>query len=136
MPRRSVSDLRRWMFRLSVTRWMVSAWGYRRANSRTTCANSTAERSGVGNVTSLPAPSGGSIRQDLGVERDRLLIQTRNRCMGIEGLLVRPQNIFQLCDIFFIEFGRGRDAGHPAPPAQIPTSGIMEMARIRPNPTQ
>jgi hypothetical protein len=70
------------------------------------------------------------------VERDRLLIQTRNRCMGIEGLLVRPQNIFQLCDIFFIEFGRGRDAGHPAPPAQIPTSGIMEMARIRPNPTQ
>src|SRR5450631_2762395 len=43
------------MFKLSITRWMVAASGYWRANSKATCANSTAERSGVGNVKCRPA---------------------------------------------------------------------------------
>jgi hypothetical protein len=44
-------------------------------------------------------------------------------------LVIRPfvylQDVFHLGDVFFIEVGhrRGRDAGLPAPPAQIPTSG-------------
>ena len=47
VPKRSVRDLRRWILRLSITRWMVPASGYWRTNCAATCANSKAERSGV-----------------------------------------------------------------------------------------
>jgi hypothetical protein len=65
-------------------------------------------------------------RADISVERNGLLIQTYNRFRGLVGFLVERQNIFHLGDVSVIEFchGRGRDAGYPAPPAQIPTSGI------------
>ena len=59
------------------------------------------------------------------MQRDRLFVQTHNRFLGIVRRLVSRQDVLHLRDIFFIEIGpgRGRDAGHPAPPAQIPTSG-------------
>src|SRR6266851_5778513 len=55
LPKRSVRDLRWWMFRLSITRWMVSASGYCIAKWKGICANSNAERSGVGKVKCRPA---------------------------------------------------------------------------------
>src|ERR1019366_1219629 len=43
------------MFKLSITRWIVLAFRYWRASWKAACANSTAERSGVGNVKCRPA---------------------------------------------------------------------------------
>ena len=62
---------------------------------------------------------------DIGVERDRLLVQTDYGLLGIVWLFIRFQHILHLGDEVFIEVGhgRGRDAGRPAPPAQIPTGG-------------
>jgi hypothetical protein len=44
---------------------------------------------------------------------------------GVIRPLVYFQDVFHLGDVVVIQFGhcRGRDAGLPAPPAQIPTSG-------------
>ena len=41
----------------------------------------------------------------VGVQRDRLLIQTYHRLVGIVGLFVRLQNVFHLGDVGVIEFG-------------------------------
>jgi hypothetical protein len=49
-PKASLRALRRWMFRLSITKWMVFAFGYSSAKTTATRANSKPERSGVGNV--------------------------------------------------------------------------------------
>jgi hypothetical protein len=45
--------------------------------------------------------------------------------LGIVWFFIRFQNVLHLVDVILSEFGhgRGRDAGRPAPPAQIPTSG-------------
>ena len=60
------------------------------------------------------------------VQRDRFLIQANDGLGRIIGLLIDAQRILHLFDVFRSQFGhgRGRDAGDPAPPAQIPTSGI------------
>jgi hypothetical protein len=60
------------------------------------------------------------------MERDRLLIQADDGFGSIVRLLIHFQNVFHLFDVLGVELrnGRGRDAGHPAPPAQIPTGGI------------
>src|ERR1017187_3036337 len=52
---------------------------------------------------------------DVGMQRDRLLIQAHHRFLWIAGFFIRPQNILHLRDVLFIEFGhgRGRDAGFP-----------------------
>src|SRR5271157_4617166 len=73
----------------------------------------------------FPSRCSGRGWPDVGMQRDRLLIQAHHRLLWIAGLFVRLQYIFHLRDVVFIEFGhgRGRDAGHPAPPARIPTSG-------------
>jgi hypothetical protein len=59
------------------------------------------------------------------MQGNRFLIQTHDRLLGIIGFLIRLQNIFHFGDVLVIEFryGCGRDAGCPAPPAQIPTCG-------------
>ena len=44
-------------------------------------------------------------RADVGMQRDRLLIQTHHRLFGIVGLFIRLQNILHLGDVVFIEFG-------------------------------
>ncbi len=49
-PKTSLRALRRWMFRLSIIKWMVLAFGYSSAKVTATRANSKPERSGVGNV--------------------------------------------------------------------------------------
>jgi len=61
----------------------------------------------------------------IGVQGDRLLIQADYRFLLVIRPFVYLQDVFHLGDVFFIEVGhrRGRDAGLPAPPAQIPTSG-------------
>jgi hypothetical protein len=43
----------------------------------------------------------------------------------IIGLLVDGQHVFHLLDVRLVQlgYGRGRDAGRPTPPAQIPTGG-------------
>lgn len=42
-----------------------------------------------------------------------------------ERLFVGFENVLHASDVLLVQFphGRGRDAGHPAPPAQIPTCG-------------
>jgi len=54
------------------------------------------------------------------------LVQAYYRLLWIIGAFINLQDVFHLVDVFVIEVGdgRGRDAGYPAPPAQIPTSGI------------
>jgi len=61
----------------------------------------------------------------VGVQRDWLLIHTHHRFLGIVGLFIGLKHVFHLGDVLIIEFGhgRGRDAGRPTPPAQIPTGG-------------
>ena len=49
-PKTSTNALRRWMFRLSITKWMVFASGYAMASVTATWANSKPERSGVAKV--------------------------------------------------------------------------------------
>ena len=62
---------------------------------------------------------------DLGMQCDRLLVQADHRVCSIVRPFVGFQHVLHLGDVLFIEFGhgRGRDAGRPAPPAQIPTGG-------------
>ncbi len=62
---------------------------------------------------------------DISVQRDRFLVQAEHRLLGIVGLFIRLQHVLHLDDVVFSEVGhgRGRDAGRPAPPAQIPTGG-------------
>jgi hypothetical protein len=59
------------------------------------------------------------------MERDGLLIQAKHWFRWILRSFVKLQQVLHPGYILFIEFGngRGRDTGHPAPPAQIPTSG-------------
>ncbi len=54
-----------------------------------------------------------------------LLVQAYYRLLWIRGAFINLQNVFHLADVFVSEVGdgRGRDAGRPAPPAQIPTGG-------------
>ena len=61
----------------------------------------------------------------VGMQGDRLLVQTDHRLLRVVRPFVHLQHVFHLGDIVVIEVGhrRGRDAGLPAPPAQIPTSG-------------
>ena len=65
-------------------------------------------------------------RADVRVQRHRFLIQADYRLAGIVRPLIRFQHILHLGNVLLIEVGhgRGRDVGRPAPPAQIPTSGI------------
>ena len=64
-------------------------------------------------------------RPHVRVQGDRLLIQTDYRLLRVIRPLVQFQDVFHLGDVIFIQIShrRGRDAGLPAPPAQIPTSG-------------
>ena len=41
----------------------------------------------------------------VGVQRDRLLIQTHHRLLGIVGFFIRLQHVFHLVDVLVIEFG-------------------------------
>jgi hypothetical protein len=60
------------------------------------------------------------------VQGDRLLIEADYGLPRIIRPLIDFQDVLHFGDIVFIEFrhGRGRDAGRPAPPAQILTGGI------------
>jgi len=42
---------------------------------------------------------------NIGVQRDRLLIQAYDRLLGIVGLFIRLQNILHLGDVVIIELG-------------------------------
>jgi len=55
----------------------------------------------------------------------RLFVQAYHRLLWIIGAFINLQDVFHLVDVFVIEVGdgRGRDAGRPTPPAQIPTGG-------------
>ena len=53
----------------------------------------------------FPPRRAGEARADIGVQRDRLLIQTDHRFFGIVGLFIRLQNVLHLGDVVFIEFG-------------------------------
>ena len=66
-----------------------------------------------------------SRRPNIGMERHWLFVHTNHWFCGVIRSLVDFQNIFHAFDIVVVKFGygRGRDAGHPAPPAQIPTGG-------------
>src|SRR5258708_2205402 len=68
---------------------------------------------------------GGGEGTDLGMRRNRLLIQTRYGLLRIVWPFIRLQGVLHIGNVVFIEVGhgRGRDAGYPAPPAQIPTGG-------------
>ena len=59
---------------------------------------------------------------NIGVQRDRLLIQAHHRFGGSARFFVRLQHVFHFGDVLVIEFrhGRGRDAGCPAPPRTDP----------------
>jgi hypothetical protein len=54
-----------------------------------------------------------------------LSIDANHRFLLREWLFIHGQHFLHAPDVFLIQLrhGRGRDAGHPAPPAQIPTSG-------------
>jgi len=52
----------------------------------------------------FPPRRGRRGRTDVGVQRDRLLIQAHHRLLGIVGLFIRPQNILHLGDVVIIEF--------------------------------
>src|SRR4029077_18000756 len=114
LPKRSVRDLRWWMFRLSITRWMVSASGvlhrqmegYLRELKRRTVRRREGEVParfgfyGAENVGCAAAlvfvvapcfPSWCSRRgwADVGMQRDWLLVQTHHRFLGIVGFFIR-----------------------------------------------
>ena len=42
---------------------------------------------------------------DIGVQRDRLLVQADHRFLGIVGLFIRLQHVLHLGDVVFIEVG-------------------------------
>jgi len=44
-------------------------------------------------------------RSYVGVERDRLFVQTNHRLGGIVGLFIHRQNVFHLPDVLFVQFG-------------------------------
>jgi hypothetical protein len=73
----------------------------------------------------LPSRQGRRGRPHVGMQGDRLFVHTDHRLQRIVRPFIHLQNVFHLGDIVIIEIGhrRGRDAGLPAPPAQIPTSG-------------
>jgi hypothetical protein len=100
------------------------------ATSKVTCANSNAERSGVGkgevsarfglyrteNIGRTAAfvfviapgfPTGDGRRggADIGMQSDRLLVQTHHRLFGIEWLFIYSQDVFHFADVGLIEFG-------------------------------
>ena len=76
--------------------------------------------------TGFPAGFGRRGRTDIRMQGHRLFVQTDNWLLRIKRALINLQNALHLIDVLVIEvgYGRGRDAGYPAPPAQIPTSGI------------
>src|SRR5215472_4242814 len=118
------------MFRWSNTKWMVFASGYAIANVTATWANSNPERSGVAKVKWRPAlgstaqktlavpqrsyslsrrasrpGAAGEVGRTIGVQGDRLFIQTDYRLLRVIGPLVYLQNVFHLGDIIVIQVG-------------------------------
>jgi hypothetical protein len=87
----------------------------------------------IGRTTSLvlvvsfgdPARRSRHPRAHVIVQRHRFLINANHRRSDIQRPFVCCQDVFHFGDVLTIEFGhgRGRDAGYPAPPAQIPTGG-------------
>ena len=73
----------------------------------------------------FPSRPGGGEGTDLGMQRNRLLIQAHHGLLRIVWLFIRFQGVLHSGNVVFIEVGhgRGRDAGRPTPPAQIPTGG-------------
>jgi len=59
------------------------------------------------------------------MQRNRFLIQTHYGLLRIVWPFIRLQGVLHIGNVVFIEVGhgRGRDAGRPTPPAQIPTGG-------------
>ena len=59
------------------------------------------------------------------VECDWLLVQTNHRLCRVVWSFIDFEHRLHLFQVLVgeVRHGRGRDAGHPAPPAQIPTSG-------------
>ena len=64
-------------------------------------------------------------RPDIGVQGHRLLVPAYHRLLRIVWAFISLQDVFHLVDVLVSEVGdgRGRDAGRPTPPAQIPTGG-------------
>src|SRR6266699_5397770 len=133
-----MSELRLWLLRLSMTRWMVLAKGYGLTTCPTLPANSAPERSGVAVVKCRPVfgsttPNTFAVphrsyslsclagfpglawdrRAHIGVQRYRLFVQANDRLGGIVRLFIDGQHILHLPDVLFIQF---RDAPHFFPP--------------------
>ena len=90
--------LRRWMLRLSMTRWMVLASRYCRASSQAARANSLSRRTSASRL-------GGRGRADVRIQRDWLLIQAHHRFGWIVWFFVGPHHVFHPGDVLVIEFG-------------------------------
>ena len=73
----------------------------------------------------LPARRSRRWWPDIGMQGYRLLVQAYHRFLRIVWAFISLQDVFHLLDVLVSEVGdgRGRDAGRPTPPAQIPTGG-------------
>ena len=71
-------------------------------------------------------------RANIGMQSDWLFVETNHRFDRIVGLLVRLQQVLHFADVLVIQFGhgRGRDAGHPAPPHRSPRAALPHEALI------
>src|SRR6266853_169749 len=100
-----MSELRLWLLRLSMTKWMVLAKGYCLTTCPTMPANSAPERSGVAVVKCRPV-FGSTTPNTFAVPHRSYSLS----CLaGFVRLFIDGQHILHLPDVLFIQF---RDAPH------------------------